>query len=437
VINIFHTRDFLQLPPVQRDEAKKFCFEVPAWERCIQKTVILKKVFRQRDDHFIGILSRVRIGEMTLKDKADLLKCHFTKKIFDDKIHATKLFPHRISCEQVNNRELNALPSVSKVYECIDGGRAEFMEQMDKYSRFPKVLNLKVGAQVMLLKNLSVGERLVNGSRGVVVEFSSEKEQALKNVKSDIPRMSEIYESLAKSSSLSEEQYPVVRFTNGTERLIQIEKSSIEVAGREVAFRKQVPLALAWAVSVHKAQGMTLERVELSLKNVFECGQAYVALSRCTALEGLRLDDFSQDKVRAHPTVLSYYKKLEEVPENPTGQNNIVTSTAVFEGSSISVEKDGLVNNSTPPTSRSRRRRQRLANAKAPTLNVGVPISNNLFKIEPEQSAFDDKSNVRKPLKRKNDTFFSKVKQTRINLEKYSTTEKSLQAAYSDLIMID
>ena len=85
---------------------KMFCFEVPAWKRCVQRTMLLKKVFRQSDDNFIAILSRVRLGEMTLKDKADLLKCHFTKKIFDDKIHATKLFPHRISCEQVNNIEV-------------------------------------------------------------------------------------------------------------------------------------------------------------------------------------------------------------------------------------------------------------------------------------------------------------------------------------------
>ena len=101
-------RDFLQLPPVQKgNEVKKFCFEVSAWERCVQKTVLLKKVFRQKDEDLIGILSRVRLGEMTLKDKASLLKCHFTKKKFDDKIHATKLFPHRISCEQVNEREVS------------------------------------------------------------------------------------------------------------------------------------------------------------------------------------------------------------------------------------------------------------------------------------------------------------------------------------------
>ena len=75
----------------------------------MQRTVLLKKVFRQKDEHLIGILSRVRLGEMSLKDKADLSKCHFTKKVFDDKIHATKLFPHRISCEQVNNAEVGLL----------------------------------------------------------------------------------------------------------------------------------------------------------------------------------------------------------------------------------------------------------------------------------------------------------------------------------------
>ena len=147
--------------------------------------------------------------------------------------------------------------------------------------------------------------------------------------------------------------------------------------------------------------------------------------------------DFSQDKVRAHPTVLSYYKKLEELPESATGQNNIEMNAPVVERNPISLDKDELVNKSTPPTSRSRRRRQRRTNAKAPNLNAGVPIANNLFKMQPEQSAMDDKSNARKPMKRKNDAFFSNVKQTRIDLERYSATEKSLQAAYSDLIAID
>ena len=97
-------RDFLQLPPVDKSGREtKFCFEVPAWDRCIQRTILLKKVFRQREEKFIGILNRVRIGDLCKKDKAELLKCHYNfRTLPEDGIQATKLYPHRISCERVN-----------------------------------------------------------------------------------------------------------------------------------------------------------------------------------------------------------------------------------------------------------------------------------------------------------------------------------------------
>jgi len=106
--------------------------------------------------------------------------------------------------------------------------------------------------------------------------------------------------------------YPYVRFDNGGERLCTPEEWSIEQGGKVTAQRVQVPLRLAWAISIHKSQGMTLESVELQLATCFEPGQAYVALSRVVSLEATRLLSFDHTKVRAHPDVLAFYKQLDE-----------------------------------------------------------------------------------------------------------------------------
>eukprot|EP00794_Sanderia_malayensis_P005602 gene5602-6291_t len=110
--------DFLQLPPVANyNEKKQFCFQVPAWKRCIKTTVLLKKVFRQKDEALIAMLNRIRMGELCLKDSAQLQKCKFTKFNDDDDIKPTKLFPHRASCDDVNNKQLALLPGKPYSYE--------------------------------------------------------------------------------------------------------------------------------------------------------------------------------------------------------------------------------------------------------------------------------------------------------------------------------
>lgn len=105
--------------------------------------------------------------------------------------------------------------------------------------------------------------------------------------------------------------YPVVLFPNGVERLCTPEEWKVETGGRVTATRVQVPLRLAWAISIHKSQGMTLERVELQLASCFEPGQAYVALSRAVSLDATRLLSFDASRVRAHPSVLSFYSNLD------------------------------------------------------------------------------------------------------------------------------
>jgi ATP-dependent DNA helicase PIF1 len=146
-----------------------------------------------------------------------------------------------------------------------------------------------------LLKNLDVEGELVNGSRGKIVAFQEDKE--------------------------TKEILPLVEFENGRRRIINYEKWSTMVGADEVAWREQVPLQLAWSLSIHKSQGMTISRVEIGLGRIFEDGQAYVALSRATSLEGLRIQGNVDPKViRANPKVLQFYQQLEE-QYNPAVSN--------------------------------------------------------------------------------------------------------------------
>jgi ATP-dependent DNA helicase PIF1 len=151
---------------------------------------------------------------------------------------------------------------------------------LNKLCPAPDELILKINTQVMLIKNLKVSSNLVNGSRGYITGFNEQK-------------------------------LPIVKFMNGTEMVIKYDTWSFKMntAGLS-ATRKQLPLQLAWAMSIHKSQGMTLDCVELSLSRVFEYGQAYVALSRAKSLENLRIIDFDVNAIKANETVLKFYQKL-------------------------------------------------------------------------------------------------------------------------------
>ena len=209
-------------------------------------------------------------------------------------IVATKLYSKNLDVDSINNQELKKIEKPATHYDATDTGQAPFLDQLEKSCLAPKKLTLKEGAQVMLLKNLDPENGLVNGTRGVVLRL-------VNNDNADIGPTG---------------AYPMVRFVGckgEIERLITPDKFSIESQGQTLASREQIPLRLAYALTIHKCQGLTLSKAELSLGATFEFGQAYVALSRVQALEGLRLVDFDAKKVRAHPRVLDFYKKMDQV----------------------------------------------------------------------------------------------------------------------------
>eukprot|EP00605_Chrysophyceae_sp_TOSAG23-4_P000051 GSChrysophyteH1.ASY1.ANO1.53.1 assembled CDS len=287
--------DFLQLPPVpSRYGAREFCFESDVWNslgmgrtdetsrlRSYNKNGIvnLQHVIRQSDESFISLLN----------DK---------KPLPEDGIVPTKLYCINRDVDTENLDRLNELPG-----ECVEINAYDTWNErpsdsstkrliLDTANRsIPSTIQLKIGAQVMLVRNRNseggakFSSTLVNGSRGVVSGF-------------------------VQSASSFGGLVPKVCFDNGQEIVVgPVEYISRGPGGDGQHVRMQVPLKLAWAVTIHKSQGSTLTRAELMLSNTFDYGQAYVALSRVTSLDGLWLTHpIRRDSIKANPSVMNYFK---------------------------------------------------------------------------------------------------------------------------------
>ncbi|XP_022916296.2 ATP-dependent DNA helicase PIF1 [Onthophagus taurus] len=287
--------DFFQLPPVKRDIKKNeaiFCFQTPVWKDCVDRTFELTIVHRQSDEGFVKILNSIRIGKVT-DEITSVLTSTAKHKIEENGILATRLCSHTNDANVINESRLKALTGESKIFQAQDSDPTS-TKHLDQSTPVPGKLILKVGAQVMLLKNINVTNGLVNGARGVIKRFEGE--------------------------------LPVVGMRNNKEYVAKPEKWLLKTARGNTISRMQVPLKLAWAFSIHKSQGLTLDCVEMSLARVFEAGQAYVALSRAKSLETLRILDFKSTQVWANQDVVKFYKRLKEEVEMfrviPLGKKN-------------------------------------------------------------------------------------------------------------------
>ncbi|XP_045678281.1 ATP-dependent DNA helicase PIF1 [Phyllostomus hastatus] len=272
--------DFLQLPPVTKgSQPPQFCFQAKSWRRCVPVTLELTKVWRQADQTFISLLQAVRLGRCS-EEVTRQLKATATHQVGRDGIVATRLCTHQDDVALTNERRLQELPGKVHSFEAMDSD-PEQARTLDVQCPVSKLLQLKLGAQVMLVKNLAVSRGLVNGARGVVVGFETEGRGL-----------------------------PQVRFLCGVTEVIRADRWTVQATGGQLLSRQQLPLQLAWAISIHKSQGMSLDCVEISLSRVFASGQAYVALSRARSLQGLRVLDFDPTVVRCDPRVLRFYATL-------------------------------------------------------------------------------------------------------------------------------
>lgn len=335
-IQLIITGDFFQLPPVpEYGRMARFAFDAGTWTTSIEHTIGLTHVFRQKDPVFANMLNEMREGRLTPASIAQFRNLDRPLPPSEDNIEATELFPTRSEVERSNQARMNQLQGQIYEFESRDGGTVTDKEKRDKLLQscmVPSNIYLKKGAQVMLVKNMD--DTLVNGSLGKVTGFMSEQMFAFYRENEDafldgaagstnIEALKILKEKMLGVSTA--QLYPVVRFANadGTTRdlLCKRETWKIELPNGEIqASRDQIPLILAWALSIHKAQGQTLERVRVDLGRVFEKGQAYVALSRATSMAGLQVLKFDARKVMAHEKVRAFYAGLSKAEQHVEGK---------------------------------------------------------------------------------------------------------------------
>lgn len=271
-IQMVFVGDPCQLPPVNG----KFCFQASSWAALNPMRVDLTTIVRQENDaHFRDLLNRVRWGQCSPEDKKRLKACKDT--VFSDWIQPTRLYALNTLVDQVNQMEFDRLLSASPRPDCKSYPTTYSNPRAEKWAKscsIPHALQMAVGAQVVVTFNINAAEGIVNGTRGVVNGLSDTHVTIATKEGKSFP---------IEFCNLSNEDDPsvIVRF---------------------------MPLKLAYAITIHKAQGMTLDAVELDLgSSIFEYGQAYTALSRAKDLNSIKITRVRSRSFRTHPAVLEYY----------------------------------------------------------------------------------------------------------------------------------
>jgi ATP-dependent DNA helicase PIF1 len=284
-IQVVVVGDFYQLPPVSRDEHGdiKFAFQAAVWGRAFKRTYELRTIIRQRDPTFHKVLMEARAGELSDESYA-ILAARKGLSWKGQPIRPTMCFTTNANVDETNDKYLAKLTGERRVYEAktlpskIPAATLEkIVERMDREFPYQIRLEIAVGAQVMLTYNRDPAEGLVNGSRGVVTGFN-------------------------------ESGWPLVKFLNGPPNPIAVEVHDWQSDDVPPVTRQQVPLKIAYAITIHKSQGSSLDCALVDIgKATFEYGQAYVALSRVRSLESLYVHDLDAGAFRVHPLVREFY----------------------------------------------------------------------------------------------------------------------------------
>ena len=261
--------DLFQLPPISRGtDVFDFAHLSEAWTELDLRICYLTEQHRQQgNDALLGLLEAMRLGEVN-EDHGLLLQGRLEQAAPESAV--TRLYAHNIDVDAINRRHLDALPSHARQFEMRTKGSKAKIEQLAKGLLAPEILELKTGAEVMFVAN-NFAEGFANGSRGRVVEF--------------------------------ENDLPVVELMNGRRKTVEPHSWSLSEDGRVRAEVTQLPLRLAWAITIHKSQGMSLDAAEIDLGRAFTPGMGYVALSRVRSLDGLYLRGINAMAMAMHPQI--------------------------------------------------------------------------------------------------------------------------------------
>lgn len=278
-LQVVFVGDFFQLPPTDRrdneaprllenEQTSSFAFTSPAWHAAAPRVCYLSEQHRQEDTAFLDLLAAIRRGTAGERERA-VLRTRYAKTAQD----APHLYTHNANVDTENVARLATLPGKEKTFEMASKGPSKLVETLKRGCLSPETLRLKVNARVMFTKNDLITGKYVNGTLGTVIGFSKES------------------------------GIPVVRTSDDKTVFAEPEEWRIEEGGQILARIMQIPLRLAWAMTIHKSQGMSLDAAHMDLSNTFEYGQGYVALSRVRALAGLSLAGLNSRALEVHPDV--------------------------------------------------------------------------------------------------------------------------------------
>ena len=270
---------FFKWGGVDRNKQARFAYDAFSWRNSEIKVCYLEEQFRQDDLEFINILNQIRDNKAG-EEELNLLRKRLFKSV-DYSVRPTKLYTHNLDVDAINNYELGRIAKDEMVYRMSESGPKELTDFLKKSCLAPLELKLKIGAIVMFVKN-NFDSGYVNGTLGAVLDFN-------------------------------EEGYPVVKTKNGLTIIAAPSSWNIEEDDRVIASIRQIPLRLAWAITVHKSQGMSLDAAEIDLSKSFERGMGYVALSRVRTLSGIRLMGINQLAIKVNQRVVEKDKEFKSL----------------------------------------------------------------------------------------------------------------------------
>lgn len=277
--------DFFQLPPVNRNDSRagSFVLSSNAWQNGAFTVCYLQQQYRQSDDDaYAEILNGIRAGVLTRNQLATLQ--NRIDVTLDPFVARTRLLTVNADVDRINDAELARLDSDTYEYEMETTGSKKYIEQLARSCLAPEVLFLKKGAHVMCIKN-SPDKKYANGTLGVVTDFD-------------------------------DEEYPVVKLNNGKTITITPDTWELVDGDKRRATLRQLPLRLAWAITVHKSQGMTLDAAHIDLRRAFVEGMGYVALSRVKSMNQLALDGLNGMALKTSPLAREIDTELRKRSED-------------------------------------------------------------------------------------------------------------------------
>ena len=330
--------DFFQLPPIiphridtdgqkmleiESTNFSLFAFASPAWRALNLSICYLAEQHRQEDAEFLGVLSAIRHGEVSETHRSILKSRHAPHA--PENTHSQR-FSHNADVDRINAAKLAKLPSSHVAFTMKSSGPAKLAEHLAKGCLSPETLLLKTGARVMFTKN-DPARAFVNGTIGTVTKFDATM------------------------------GFPVIKTARGYEITAEPMDWTIEDNGRTLARISQIPLRLAWAITVHKSQGMSLDSAYMDLSDTFEYGQGYVAISRVRTLKGLSLAGINERTFETHPDIRGKDREFRAASENTASKFAAIPATELIAIQQHFIKACGGTTSRAPADERARHKR--------------------------------------------------------------------------------